>query len=175
MIWKFLGQLVLVALISGPFAGCVNYSEKIVFTSEPAPYQSPAPPPVLALGLSRAEVTQVERAVFAQLLQRDFGDGGDYSAVFLKADERETGWFQKQFPRHIPPIKQLWHADLREGFAPVDKVTGRAALWLSAEVTDPENGIVTGLGRWNGGAAVKGFHSYKLQKKGAEWLLEVAK
>jgi hypothetical protein len=163
------------ALWIGLTTGCVNYSEKIVLTSEPARYQTPVPVTVAAPGLTRAEVTQVEREVFTQLLQRDFGDEADFSAIFLKADERETALLQKKFPHHHPPIKQLWHGDIRTGFSPMDKDTGRAALVLSAEATDPEDGIVTGIGRWNAGEAVKGFRTYKLQKTGGAWVVVEAR
>ncbi len=163
------------ALWIGLTTGCVNYSEKIVLTSEPARYQPPAPVTAAALGLTRAEVTQVEREVFTQLLQRDFGDEADFSAVFLQTGERETVLLQKKFPHHHPPIKQLWHGDIRTGFSPMDKDTGRAALVLSAEATDPEDGVVTGIGRWNAGETVKGFSTYKLQKTGGAWLVQGAK
>jgi len=150
--------------------GCVDYSEKIVLTSAPAPYH-PEPPPNIKPGLTREELTQVESAVFSELLQRQLEIEGDYSAIFLQTSEEQTTLLQSKFPRHQPCIKQLWHADIRLGYSPRDKDTGRNALILSVETMDPEDGTVIAMGRWSGGNAVLGFHSYKLNKKGSDWVV----
>ena len=58
-------------------SGCANYSEKIVFLSEPGA-QLTSSAPVLPPSLSDAERLQVETEVFRRLLAGHFGDDGDY-------------------------------------------------------------------------------------------------
>lgn len=154
--------------------GCANYSEKIVFASEQGA-QLTSVTPVLPPSLSDAERAQVEAEVFRRLLAGHFGDDGDYSAIFLQADETLTARLMKEFPKHQPPIKQLWHSDIHPDSTPQDKDTGRAAMIFSVETTDPENDSVTAIGRWYAGDAVKGFYSYNFKRTDAGWELAVDK
>jgi len=62
------------------------------------------------------------------LLQRHFGDDGDYSAIFLQTDEAETAVLMKHYPAHVPPIKPLQRVELRPGKSPLDLDTGRSAM-----------------------------------------------
>ena len=151
-------------------AGCVNYSEKIVFPSEAL--MAPAPPDPQPIGISKlakAEVAQIEQAVFEDLLQRHLDDTGTYSAVFLHASQAMTQRLMEKFPQHQPPIKQLWHLELRGAQSPLDRDTQQPALVLSVETLEPENDAVQAIGRWNGGEAVKGFSAFELKKTGGVW------
>lgn len=135
---------------------------------------APLPAPV-APALKREEIQQVEREIFVWLLQRPLGDDQDYSAVFLQADERMTAGLMKQFPAHIPPIKQLWHLQTRLNQSPLDKDTGQPAVILSADVLDPEEGVVQAVGKWFGGAAAAGFHTFELRQHDGDWRIESVK
>ena len=160
------------ALAAFMLTGCVYDHERIVLLSEPTAGLHPVEPtPKLAPSLSMAELAQVEQQVFTRLLQGHFGDNGDYSAIFLQASERQTTDLMKRFPEHNPPLKQLWHSDIRPGFAPMDKDTGRPAMIFSVEEMDPENNQVTAIGRWYAGDAVKGFYTYTLTKTAGSWII----
>ncbi len=157
------------ALIFGS-AGCANYSEKIIFPSEAL--MAPAPPDPQPIGMSKlakAEIAQIESVIFEDLLQRHLGDDGKYSAVFLHASQTTTQQLMKKFPHHTPPIKQLWHLELRDAQSPLDRDTQQAAMVLSVETLEPENDMVQAIGRWNGGEAVKGFYQFDLKKYGQVW------
>ena len=85
--------------------------------------QSPAMPPPKPR-LSPSEVRQIEKEVFAWLLQQPIGDGM-CSAVFLNTDEATSASLVEKFPAHVPPLKSLWHLETRPGQSPMDKDTGR--------------------------------------------------
>ena len=162
---------ILLALMGLLPIGCANRSEKIIFTSEPvAPRHDSNVPASAAPSLTPEETAGIEREIYSAMLHRDLGAGGNYSAVFLLTDEGQTKRLQQSFPRHDPPIKQLWHADLRQGFAPRDQDTGRPALVFSAVVSEPETNGVTGIGRWNAGDAMKGFYKFTFEKSGGQWV-----
>lgn len=150
--------------------GCVNYSEKIIFPSEAL--LAPAPPDPLPLGgskLGKAEIVQIETAIFENLLQRHLSDDGIYSAVFLHASQAATTALMEKFPNHQPPIKQLWHLEMRGTQSPLDLDMQLPALVLSVEILEPENNQVQAIGRWNGGEAVKGFDAFNLEKRDGIW------
>lgn len=150
--------------------GCINNSEKIVFPSEALLPPMPADPaPIGSSKLAKAEIAQIESAVLENLLQRHLGDDGSYSAVFLHASQIVTDALMKEFPNHTPPIKNVWHLELRDAQSPLDQDTLRPALVLSVETLEPENDTVQAIGRWDGGAAVKGFHTFDLQKSDGSW------
>lgn len=132
----------------------------------PAP---PEPEPMGSSKLAKAEIAQIEAAIFENLLQRHLGDDGAYSAIFLHASQTTTAGLMKQFPHHAPPIKQLWHLELRGTQSPLDRDTQLPALVLSVETLEPENNLVQAIGRWNGGEAVKGFDTFNLEKSGGVW------
>jgi len=160
------------ALVGMTLAGCANNHERIDFLSEPKALRYPvAPDPKISPSLSAAEEMQVEEQVFTRLLQGHFGEDGHYTAIFLQASESQTASLMKQFPNHNPPIKQLWHADSRPGFTPLDKDTGRPAMIFSVEEMDPENDRVIVIGRWYAGEAVKGFYNYTLIKTAEGWVI----
>lgn len=152
--------------------GCVNYSEKIIFPSEAL--MAPAPPDAQPMGISKlakAEIAQIEFAILENLLQRHLGDDGTYSAVFLHSSQETTQLLMEKFPHHQPPIKQLWHLEMRATQSPLDQDTQLPALVLSVETLEPENDFVQAIGRWNGGEAVKGFDTFELKKVNQAWVI----
>lgn len=167
---SFLALSLLVSILSG----CFSDKEKIHFSDE-------GTQPRLATNsiaqakpsLSKADQAKIELDVFAYLLTRHFWDDGDYSAIFLQGDEAEVATLQKQFPDHVPPIKPDFRAQLRPGFAPVDKDTGKPAMILSVDVNEPDDdGSVAAIGKWYAGGAVTGFYSFVLKKSGGDWKIQ---
>jgi len=160
--------------------GCAYNREEIQFGDEHALEPTNAPAPVIAAPpqpqrLEKADLLKVEVAVYGYLLQRHFWDAGDYSAVFLQADDAEVTAIRRDSPNHAPPIKAASHAELRPGRTPVDKDTGKPAMILSVDALEPEGGTVSAIGRWYGGDAVTGFYTFELKKNGADWVIESVK
>jgi len=133
------------------------------------------PPPPTRTGLEIAEARQIETEIFTWLLQRPIGGDGACSAVFLQADEATTTALAKQFPAHVPPLKQLWHLETRSGQSPLDQDTRRPAIILSVETLEPENGVVAAVGRWFAGDVAAGCHTFELKKNGDAWRIESVK
>ena len=125
--------------------------------------------------LSPADLGKIEREVFLRLLASPVGKDSGYSAIFLQADEATTTSLIKRFSARVPPIKQLWHLETRPGQSPLDKDTGRAAVILSVDTLEPENGRVMAFGRWFAGEAAAGFHTFELIKTGDDWRIESEK
>ena len=151
--------------------GCASYekiplSDDAVFSRTEHGQGLPAP---VKAGLLPVELGKIEREIFNWLLTNTVDHNGKYSAVFLQTDETTTASLMKQFPGHIPPIKQLWHLEVRAGQSPLDKDTSRTAIILSAEVMDPENGTVVAVGKWFAGDAAAGFRTFEFRKNGEEW------
>ena len=170
---KIIPALLAVALLTGcatPETIPLNDEAQIVRLE-----QSVAPVPPVKTGLEKAEVRQIEKEVFTWLLQRPIGDDGVYSAVFLKTDETTTAALMKQFPAHVPLLKQLWHLEIRPGQSPLDKDTGRPAVILSVDTLEPENGVVAAVGKWFAGEAATGFHTFELKQRGDGWRIETVK
>jgi hypothetical protein len=163
--------LVLLATFGVSLCGCVRHYQKIVLMSDrpvtPIDSEAALPKP----SLTAIEVRQIERQCFERLLNGHFGDDGDYSAIFLQADEAQTSDLMKAFPKHVPPIKQLWHANIRPGFTPLDKDNGKPALIFSVEVGEPENDTLHAVAKWYAGEAVKGFYLLTFQQVPAGWIL----
>jgi len=136
--------------------------------------QAALPPPAKP-SLGKAERQEIERIVFAWLLQRPLGEDNVCTAVFLQADESTTTAFQKEFPEHRPPIKQLWHLEVRPGQSPRDKDTGRPAMILSVDVAEPENSGVAAIGKWSAGDAAAGYHTFDLKQTDAGWQIQSVK
>jgi hypothetical protein len=71
----------------------------------------------------------------------------------------------KKFPNHVPPIKPSYHIACAPNQSPLDKDTGKPAMILSAEVSDPNaDGTVDAIGRWYAGGAVRAFTRFNLKK-----------
>jgi len=165
---------------AGLLAGCSTSKDEIQFGDEHPPEPTNAPAPVIAVPpqpprLEKAGLLKVEMAVYGYLLQRHFWDAGEYSAVFLQADEAEVAAIRRTFPDHVPPIKEAYRAELRPGRTPVDKDTGRPAMILSVDALEPEGDTVAAVGRWYAGDAVTGFYTFELKKSGADWVIESVK
>ena len=169
----FVPGLSLLALL---LAGCASYRETIDLSDNNTPFADPAAAVVpKEPGLKKSELDQIEVAVFSDLLSRHFGDDAHFSAVFITAEESRTPTLAKQFPQHLPPLKSWWHLDQRPGMSPLDRDTGQAAIVLSADVADPENGIVIALGKWFAGPSVSGFYTFALKKEGGIWAIQSVK
>jgi hypothetical protein len=125
--------------------------------------------------LAKDDVAKVEMAVYGYLLQRHFWDAGEYSAIFLQADDAEVKAIRRTFPDHHPPIKEAYRAELRPGRTPVDKDTGGRAMILSVDALEPERDTVSAIGRWYAGDAVTGFYTFELKKNDGEWNIESVK
>ena len=169
----FLPPLLALVLI----AGCASPG-KISFADDAEIARlKPGQPPVSPVkhGLPPAERGKIEREVLIWLLASPVGSDSAYSAVFLQADEAGTASLMKQFPGHVPPVKQLWHLETRPGQSPLDKDTSRKALILSVDVMEPENGTVMALGRWFAGDAAAGFHTFVLKPNGNQWQILTVK
>ena len=157
-------------LLSG-LVGCVS-SENIPLADDSAirAMAQPAPRPPEKPVLSEADRQAVELTVFSQLLTHYFWYQKEYSAIFLQADDAQEKALISQFPRHIPPVKPSYHSEVRPNQTPLDKDTGKPAMILSVEVSDPEsNGRVQAIGRWYAGPAVTGFYTFTLTKSKDGW------
>ena len=168
------------AICAGWLAGCTANREEIQFSDERALEPTNAPAPVLTAPpqpqrLEKDDLLKVEMAVYGYLLQRHFWDAGEYSAVFLRADDAEVAAVRQAFPDQLPPIKASSHAELRPGRTPVDKDTGKPAMVLSVDAPEPEGDTVAAIGRWYAGDAVTGFYTFDLRKNGADWVIENVK
>jgi hypothetical protein len=170
-IGAFMAAAGLAALLS---TGCVMDKTPIVFTGDAVgpqstndDYVSPKP------GLSKIDQVKIEMQVFSNLMTHHFWDDGDYTAIFLQADDAELKMLQNKFPKHQPPIKPNYLADLRPNEMPRDKDTGRGAMILSVDVNEPEqDGTVQAIGRWYAGGAVSGFYTYLLKPKDGDWEIQ---
>jgi len=156
-------------------AGCFSDKEKIRFSDERLPEPTNAAA-IAALPqtprLEKDDLRKVEMAVYGYLLQRHFWDAGEYSAVFLQAEDPEVAAIRRTFPNHIPPIKAGYRAELRPGRTPVDKDTGEPAIILSVDALEPEGDTIEAIGRWYAGDAVTGHYTFSLKKVNGEWLIE---
>jgi hypothetical protein len=158
-------------------AGCAS-PEKIQFSDDAEiarlmPATMPKPP--VSDGLEKAEVRQIEAVVFTRLLEQPATADKNCSAVFLQTDEETVTALMQKLPAHIPPIKQAWHLEIRPGQSPLDKDTYRAAMILSVTVSEPENSIVTAVGKWFAGDAVSGISTFEFKKVGGEWVAQTGK
>lgn len=168
----FIGLLA-VALLAGCAAPEVLSPEEQAMMARLEQHAEP-PPPALT-GLDQAEIKKIEVEVFTWLLQRPLDIGNEYSAVFLQTDEATAAVLIKQFPAHVPPLKPLWHLEIRSGQSPLDRDTGRPAVILSVDALDPERGVVEAVGKWFAGDAITGFHTFELKQKNAGWRIDTVK
>ena len=156
-------------------AGCAP-EEPVVLYSEPRIPAFSSKPPVIAKSLSKDEEKKIQTVIYGYLLEKHPWEGGDYSALFLQADDDVVEGFIKKFPDHVPPIKQSSHIDLRLTQSPRDKDTGKPALILGADVGDlKEDGSVDVTGRWDAGSSVKGSYSFLMKKSGDDWSISNVK
>jgi hypothetical protein len=169
---KLLERAAFVALALGLGGGCANH-EKIPFSDEPdvqAAIANAVAPQAPVGKLSKPDEQAIDRLVFADLLGRHFWDSGEYTAVFVQADDQQVEALMQQFPQHQPPIKMSFHANLRKNQTPLDKDTGKPAMILSTEVSEPNaDDSVDVIGRWYAGNSVTGFYTYVLKKTGGNW------
>lgn len=172
---KYFGGVIAVAGLTAWFtAGCVFDKAPIPFSDDATMTQSTndayVPPKP---GLSKTDQVKIEMQVFSNLLTRHFWDDGDYSAIFVQADDAELKMLQNKFPKHVPPIKPNYLADLHPNQMPRDKDTGRGAMILSVDVNEPDaDGAVQAIGRWYAGGAVSGFYTYVLKPKDGDWEIQ---
>ncbi len=156
-------------------AGCASNKNKIVFTDDgsmPRLATNALAPPTVK-GLEKSDVVKIELQVFGALLTRHFWDDGNYTAIFLQADEAEVKAMQEKFPGRVPPIKAGHRADVRLNRTPLDKDTGKSAMMLSVDVSEPDaDGAVPAIGKWFAGGAVTGFYSFVLKKSGEDWEIQ---
>lgn len=151
-------------------AGCAS-NERVTFFSEAKP---PPPPdaPSFRGGLTKEDDKNIQSLVFANLLDRQVWGAGNYSALFLQADDDVVDAFIRKYPSHIPPIKPSRNIDLRSNQSPVDKETGQPVMILGADLGEPEaDGTVLVTGRWYAGGATQGTKVFKLQKTGSAWAI----
>lgn len=170
--------LIAAIIFASLLTGCrTGKDDKIVFSDEASvprlETNALALLPPLKNSLPPAEITQIELLVFRNLLTRHFWDDGDYTAIFLRADDAEVKTLQKLFPDRKPPIKEGYRIDLQPNQSPRDKDTGKSAMILSVDVGDPEaDGSLTAIGKWYAGGAVTGFYSFQLKKNGQNWEIQ---
>ncbi len=156
-------------------AGCGTSHEQIYFASEvkiPASVGVNSPLPTLF----RADDHKIDMVVFGYLFEHHPWQGGEYSALFLQADDEVVTALIQQYPNHVPPIKLSTHLDLRENQAPLDKDTGKPVMILGVDVGDPTaDGTVDVVGRWYAGRAALGEYKFKLKKSGDDWTIVTVK
>ena len=156
--------------------GCLYDRQPIEFSSEYHPaLENPTSTSKVKPTLSKVELAQIELEVFSYLLARDWEDDKQLSAIFISGEESLTQSLMEKFPHHVPAIKPWWHLAQHTGLSPVDTDTGRAALVLTAEVDDPEDGTVIAIGKWFAGDAVTGFHTFELKQAGGRWRIQSVK
>lgn len=170
---KFIFGAALGALLA---AGCDSTSEKIYFTSEAKMPAAMAEAAATARGLTKADEEQIDLVVLGYLLDRHFWEGGNYTALFLQADDTVVAAMMQKYPDHNPPIKESYHIDLRSNQSPLDRDTGKPVMILGADVSDPDaDGSVAVIGRWYAGGAVQGFYTFNLKKTGDAWTIASVK
>ena len=157
-------------------AGCASDKEPIVFYSEAKIPAAMTEAATVAKGLSKADEEKVDTVVFCYLLDRHVWESGNYTALFLQADDTVVDGMIKKYPNHIPPIKQSNHIDLRSNQSPLDKDTGQPVMILGADLSDPNaDGTVDVVGRWYAGGAVQGSYTFNLKKTGDDWPIVTVK
>lgn len=158
-------------------AGCSTDERPIVFLSEvkvPGYVENPSGSLKETQGLSKVDEQKIEIAVFSHLLRQKLWDNGDFSAIFLQADETVVDGMIRKFPHHAPPIKESSHLDLDSAKMPLDRDTGLPVLILNADIGALKpDGTVDVVGRWYAGSVVKGDATFTLKKAGEDWSVAV--
>ena len=159
------------AAMSVLLAGC-GTDEPIYFASEAKLPAQMAGASAVAKGLTKVDERAIDMVVFSYLLDRHFWEDGNYTALFLQADDAVVAAMTKKYPNHNPPIKESFHIDLRSNQSPLDKDTGKPVMILGADVSDPNaDGSVDVIGRWYAGGAVQGFRTFHLKRTGDDWTI----
>jgi hypothetical protein len=172
---KFAAAFFLAAAVVLVTAGCQSAKNDIVFSDDASlpRLETNAVAPAHVSSLPKEDETKIELQVFSNLLTRHFWEDGDYTAIFLRADDSEVAALQKSFPDRKPPIKEGYRVDLQPNQSPRDKDTGKPAMILSVDLDEPaDDGSVTAIGKWYAGGAVTGFYSYQLKKSGGDWVIQ---
>ena len=166
MKFQFLAASLLAMLV----AGCASNDEPIVFSSEAKMPAAMAERSAVAKGLSKDEERKIDLVVFGYLLERHFWEDGNYTALFVQADDLVVDKLMRKYPDHIPPIKQSYHIDLRNAQSPLDLDTGKPVMILGADVGELNlDDTVDVIGRWYAGSAVQGFYTFSLKRTGDDW------
>ncbi len=79
----------------------------------------------------------VEEQVYSNLLTGHYWDDNGYSAIFLSTSDLEVQTLHDKFPNRVPPIKPSNRVDLRPNSPPLDKDTGKPALIVSVDLSEP--------------------------------------
>ena len=157
-------------------AGCASNDEPVVFYSAPKIPSFASGATAQIKSLSKDDEMKIQTVVYDYLMGRHFWEGGDYSAIFLQADDRVVDAFIKKYPDHVPPIKPGSRIDLRLNQSPLDKDTGKPVMILSADVGELNaDGSVDVIGRWYAGGAVKGSYTFLMKKTEADWTIASVK
>jgi hypothetical protein len=174
---NLLKNLFSLTFIAGLLAGCDSTNnEPIYFASAVKLPTAVAVMSPVAPSLSKADEEKIELVVLSNLMERHFWEDGNYSALFLQADDKVVALMMAKFPNHNPPIKESYHIDLRANRSPLDKDTGKPVMILGADVSDPNaDGSVDVVGRWYAGGAVQGFYTFNLIKTGDDWTIASVK
>jgi hypothetical protein len=125
--------------------------------------------------LEASDDFKIEAAVYGYLLERNLGDSGEYTAIFLTGSDAWVAALIRKFPNHVPPLKPSSRAQLRPNQAPIDKDTGKPAMILSAKAMDPTNDVSEAIGTWYAGEAVSGLYAFVLVKADGKWTIQSAK
>jgi hypothetical protein len=118
---------------------------------------------------------KIEAAVYGYLLERNFSDQVEYSAIFLEGSDAWVAALIRKFPNHVPPIKPSNRMQLRPNQTPIDKDTGKPAMILSAKAMDPTNDVSEAIGTWYAGGTLSGMYAFVLVKADGEWTIQSAK
>jgi hypothetical protein len=118
---------------------------------------------------------KIEVAVYEYLLERNFSDQVEYSAIFLEGGNAWVTALIRKFPNHIPPIKPSNRMQLHPNQTPIDEDTGKPAMILGVEAMDPTNGVAEAIGTWYAGGAVSGLYAFVLVEMDGKWTIQSVK
>jgi hypothetical protein len=118
---------------------------------------------------------KIEAAVYGYLLERNFSDRVEYSAIFLEGSDAWVAALIRKFPNHVPPIKPSNRMQLHPNQTPIDEDTGKPAMILSAKAMEPTNDVSEAIGTWYAGGALSGMYAFVLVKADGEWAIQSAK
>jgi hypothetical protein len=157
-------------------AGCSTNHESIYFASEvKVPAMKEVVSPVVP-GLSKTDEEKIDLLILSYLLDRHFWEDGNYSALFMQAEDSVVKALITKYPNHIPPIKESYHIDLHSNQSPLDKDTGLPVMILGVDMSDPKpDGSVDVIGRWYAGGVVQGSKTFLMKKSGDDWTIDSMK
>jgi hypothetical protein len=126
-------------------------------------------------GLQEKEEVKIERVVYSHLLEKDSWNSGCYTAVFLKTSDAEVTALRREFPNHVPRIKDSDRLRLYDASSPIDRETGRPAMVLAAIASEPEGDHAQAIGTYFAGAVVSGTYVFQLRKVAGTWEIETVR